>query len=78
MKDEQMDALMERNRSIIVKCEEKGEPYFVLRAQDKLAAEIVFEWCNHAKEAGVEAALVEHAKTIGRAMQAWPVKKVPD
>lgn len=55
-----------------------GEPYFVLRAQDVYAPEIVRYWAQLASQTGCAPAKVEEARFLADAMEAWPVRKVPD
>lgn len=54
------------------------EPIFVLRAQDKCAADIVRIWAMYARMAGAPLEKVKEAFDCADAMAAWPVKKVPD
>ena len=56
-----------------------GEPYFVLRAQDRLAPELVEAWAVEAKLNGCPPAKVVEARAIAKAMRRWPGrKKTPD
>lgn len=66
------------NATILKKLAEGREPFWVLRAQDALAAPLVLEWANRAEGAGVAADKVANARMAARAMRQWPVKKVPD
>lgn len=57
------------------------EPLFVLRAQDKLAPEIVMEWAHRALAAGTPIAKVEEARRCAQEMEEWQIAneaKVPD
>lgn len=58
-----------------------GEPFFVLRAQDKLAARVVEIWAVLADFLGSPEAKVQEAKETAVAMELWGVghrTKVPD
>jgi hypothetical protein len=55
-----------------------NEPFFVLRAQDALAAELVELWSLRAKAAGCSIDKVNEAKNIAEEMLRWPVRKNPD
>lgn len=57
---------------------ERDEPIFVLRAQDKLAANVVRFWCDRAQAAGVNKEKVAEARAIADLMEAWPNRKKPD
>jgi hypothetical protein len=67
-----------RRNPQIVKIAGSDEPVFILRAQDKLAAELVRDWAERAERAGSPHAKVIDALACADAMDAWPVKKVPD
>lgn len=54
------------------------EPTFLLRAQDTAAAPTVRAWASFAYVAGVPLAVVESALQQADAMEAWPIKKLPD
>jgi hypothetical protein len=65
----------------IVDLEEKipaDEPVFILRAQDKVAAETVRIWANLNEDAGGDPELSRLARNHAIAMDAWPVKKAAD
>jgi hypothetical protein len=65
----------------IVDLEERipaDEPVFVLRAQDRVAAETVRIWANLNDDAGGDPYLSELARNHAIAMDAWPVKKPAD
>lgn len=55
-----------------------GEPIFILRAQDVLAAGIVETWIVRGKHHGVSPDKLASAQKIADAMREWPTKKVPD
>lgn len=55
-----------------------GEPFFLLRGQDSLAAHAVKFWCTTAMGAGVDAAVIEQAMLQAERLGAWPNKKLPD
>ena len=57
---------------------EPGEPYFLVRGRDALGARVVRAWATLAHEALVPMAVVETALQQADAMEAWPVKKLPD
>lgn len=54
------------------------EPIFVLRAQDVLAAEIVRQWAQMAIMSGTRTAKIDEALALADAMEAWPMRKIPD
>jgi hypothetical protein len=54
------------------------EPYFVLRAQDRLAAEQVEAWAIEAQLNGCSPEKVAEARRIAVAMRRWPKRKMPD
>lgn len=59
----------------------EDEPMFVLRAQDKLAPEIVREWAYRAHVSGAPIEKVREARHIADLMEEWQVanrRKVPD
>ncbi len=58
-------------------CEMAGEPVFLLRAQDELAAETVRCWAAYARAAG-RPEMAAEADRIAEAMAAWPARKLPD
>jgi hypothetical protein len=55
-----------------------GEPYFVLRGQDRLAPEHVESWAIEAELNGCPAEKVADARRIAEAMRRWAKKKMPD
>lgn len=57
------------------------EPVFLLRAQDKVAPDIVEEWAIAARKAGADNEIVNHAFEHASLMRKWQKKhgcKVPD
>jgi hypothetical protein len=54
------------------------EPYFVLRAQDRLAPEQVEAWAIEAQLNGCTPAKVAEARRIAGEMRRWPRRKMPD
>lgn len=62
--------------------EDDSEPLFTLRAQDRLAPEIVREWAYRALKLGVPLEKVDGARRIADAMENWQVanhrRKVAD
>ena len=67
-----------RNWIMLEKLRDTDEPFFVLRAQDCLAAALVEEWANRAHYAGVADDIVSKAHMQARFMRQWPKKKIPD
>lgn len=55
-----------------------GEPYFVLRAQDMLAPELVEAWAVEAELNGCPKGKVADARAIAAAMRKWRKRKMPD
>ena len=55
-----------------------GEPVFILRGKDALAAATVRAWAVLAKQNGVPVAVVEQALRQADAMEAWEPKGLPD
>lgn len=55
-----------------------GEPFFVLRGQDRLAVIVVQGWAILAAQNGVSFAKVLEAQQKARAIEEWPKKKIPD
>lgn len=55
-----------------------GEPVFVLRAQDILAAPMVKAWCEMATVLGVDPEKIKRARKVALAMERWPHAKIPD
>jgi hypothetical protein len=56
-----------------------GEPYFVLRAQDRLSPELVEAWAIEAELNGCPAAKVADARAVAKTMRKWSgKKKMPD
>lgn len=57
------------------------EPVFILRAQDKLAPDIIREWANRLYQADPTSATVkkrDEARILADQMEAWPNRKIPD
>jgi len=57
---------------------EPGEPYFLIRGRDKIGAQAVRAWASIAYEAMAPMAIIETALKQADAIDAWPVKKLPD
>lgn len=55
-----------------------GEPYFVLRAQDLLAPELIEAWAIEAELNGCPRGKVADARAIAAAMRKWRRRKMPD
>lgn len=55
-----------------------GEPTFLLRARDAVAAAAVRAWASLAYEAGAPTEALELALQQADAMEAWPDKKTPN
>lgn len=55
-----------------------GEIVFVLRAQDKLAPNLIRTWANRAKKHGASWRKVESALNIADEMERWPGRRYPD
>lgn len=56
----------------------EDEPVFLLRAQDKHAAEALRWYADDVEVHGGDAKLVEAVRRHADLMDAWPVKKAPD
>jgi hypothetical protein len=54
------------------------EPVFILRAQDMLAADLVFKWAVEAQALGCPWDKVREAKDLAQQMREWPQRKNPD
>lgn len=54
------------------------EPVFLLRGQDMLASQAVRAWAIQAERNHLDETMVRSAYEIADAMDAWPVKKMPD
>jgi cob(I)alamin adenosyltransferase len=54
------------------------EPVFVLRAQDKLAPDLVRAWAREAERNGCPIDKCVEAMKLAEAMEAWPNRKYPD
>lgn len=57
---------------------DEAEPFFILRAQDAFASDLVRRWAELAEGAGVSAEKVTNARHCARAMRQWPTHKIPD
>jgi hypothetical protein len=57
---------------------EEGEPVFVLRGQDILAADVVEHWADLAAIAGVNRDKIEGARQIAAEMRAYPGRRKPN
>lgn len=66
------------NFEVLKKVFATGEPFFVLRAQDKLAAGTVRFWANEAEKADVSSEKVENARACAHAMTNHRPQKMPD
>lgn len=55
-----------------------GEPFFVLRAQDRLSATLVRLWVEFASMHGCPAPKLNEAIDTAKEMDKWPVRKFPD
>lgn len=55
-----------------------GEPFFVLRAQDKFAPLLVDLWAELAGEHGCPTDKVHEAFNTADQMRSWPIRKYPD
>lgn len=54
------------------------EPYFVLRGQDALAADLVEKWAIQAGSAGCDSDKVREAHAVADEMRRWHTRKNPD
>lgn len=64
-----------------VSCFEKAgddEPVFVLRAKDVLAPEVVRDWAERARSAGVNPDKIVEALNVADKMELWQDKHIPD
>jgi len=55
-----------------------GEPYFVLRAQDRLAPELIETWAVEAELNDCPPQKVASARAVAKAMRGWRKRKLPD
>jgi len=67
-----------KHNSVTLGKAQDDEPIFVLRAQDRLAPELVRRWADEAERAGCSSAKVIEARTVADAMERWPSRKLPD
>ena len=56
----------------------EGEPVFVLRAQDMLAPKTVQDYADLYQAITGDRRHADEIRNIGRAMSAWPDRKLPD
>lgn len=56
----------------------RDEPVFLLRGQDRFGGSAVRHWAKRAAAAGADMHKIDMAIHHARAMEAWPVKKIPD
>lgn len=54
------------------------EPVFVIRAKDQIGADAVRAYADLARAAGASEQLIRSALAQAEAMDAWPVKQLPD
>ncbi|KKL07644.1 hypothetical protein LCGC14_2583950 [marine sediment metagenome] len=55
-----------------------GEPFFVLRAQDKLAPNLIRTWAREAEEHGCLSTKTDEALNAADEMEKWKDRKFPD
>lgn len=55
-----------------------GEPFFLLRAQDRISKVVVKMWISIAEWLGVAKAKIDGAKEIYKSMKKWPGQRNPD
>ena len=55
-----------------------NEPYFVLRAQDAEAADLVELWALRAKAANCPGDKINEAMSVAEEMRRWHTRKEPD
>jgi hypothetical protein len=67
-----------KHNSVSLEKANDNEPIFVLRAQDRLAADAVRHWAERAEQEGATPAKVAEAREIADAMERWPSRKLPD
>ena len=67
-----------KHNSVSLTKAKDDEPIFVLRAQDRLAADAVRHWADRAEQSGSTPAKVAEAREIADAMDRWPSRKLPD
>lgn len=56
----------------------RDEPVFLLRAQDRCAANAVRAWSYNAENIGADGVTIALARHHADMMEAWPIKKIPD
>jgi hypothetical protein len=57
---------------------EPGEPYFFVRARDRVSGPTVRAWAALASKAGAPMAIVESALQQADRLDEWPAKQLPD
>ena len=70
-----------KSRSNQFDCYDKigpDEPFFILRAQDAEAADLVELWALRAKAAGCPLDKINEALATCEEMRRWPKRKCPD
>ena len=55
-----------------------GEPIFVLRGQDILAADIIRRWADIASQEGISSEKYKHAQEKIADFEAWVGRRLPD
>lgn len=55
-----------------------GEPWFIVRGQDRLAAGTVRFWANQAESIGAPDSKVASARRCAHAIREYTPKKIPD
>lgn len=55
-----------------------GEPFFLLRAQDRISKVVVQVWISIAEYLGVAERKIEGAREIYKKMKKWPGQRNPD
>jgi hypothetical protein len=55
-----------------------GEPFFVLRGQDRLSSAVLAQWIKLAQDVGVPREKIEEARRCLARMEAWPNRRLPD
>lgn len=67
-------------RDVLTSCFNKAkddEPIFVLRAQDRIAPNVIDMWCEFAECAGVGPAKIQEARHLAEQMRAWKNRRFP-
>lgn len=55
-----------------------GEPYFILRAQDLWADNLVEQWASRAQARGTDPRKVDAALRVAAAMRSWTPRSYPE